>query len=77
MTDKKKNKKVQPAEPEDTEEKKPGFTVFLGVVLLAGALFNVPAIMKVPETEADKMMLVIVQAMALAGAILLFFPRRR
>ena len=77
MTDKKKNKKVQPAEPEDTEEKKPGFTVFLGVVLLARALFNVPAIMKVPETEADKMMLVIVLAMALAGAILLFFPRRR
>ena len=43
----------------------------LGIVLLAGALFNVPAILKTPETTADKMMLVIVLTMALGGVILL------
>ena len=71
-----------PEEVSQTEmnEKKPeqslGFTGFLGIVLLAGALFNVPAILKTPETTADKMMLVIVLAMAFGGAVLLFFRNR-
>ena len=76
----KKRKKINPLdkqEIEETEEKKPGFNVFLGVVLLAGALFNVPAIMKVPETTADKMMLVIVIVMLIGGVILLTAGRKK
>ena len=55
----------------------PGPAVFIGIVLLAAALFNVPAIMKVPGTTADKMMLVIVLAMAAGGAILLLAGRKK
>ena len=50
-----------------------GWKGVLGVSLLAGALFNIPEIWKIPETNADWMMLVIVLTMALGGAILLFF----
>ncbi len=46
-------------------------TGFVGIVLLAGALMNVPKVLKVPETSADKMMLAIVLALAVGGAILL------
>lgn len=53
-----------------------GFTGLLGIVLLAGALFNVPAIMKVPVTTEDKMMLVVVIAMAIGGAVLLIFRKK-
>ena len=59
------------------EPEKGGCTVYLGIVLLAGALFNVPAILKTPETTADKMMLVIVLVMAAGGAILLLAGRKK
>ena len=45
----------------------------LGVSLIAGALFNIPEILKKPETDADWMMIVIIAAMLIGGAILLFF----
>lgn len=70
---------VEPARSENKdgeEEKQLSFTGLLGIVLLAGALFNIPAIMKVPETTADKMMLVIVITMAVGGGILLLFAIR-
>ena len=73
---KKKTQTQTDSEPGESQ-REPGFTVFLGIVLLAGALFNVPAILKTPETTADKMMLVIVITMALGGAILLLFGRKR
>ena len=55
----------------------PGFSEYLGIILLAAALFNVPAILKTPETTADKMMLVIVLVMAFGGAVLLLARRRK
>ena len=55
----------------------PGFSEYLGIILLAAALFNVPAILKKPETTADKMMLVIVIVMAFGGAVLLLARRRK
>ena len=74
----KKKTETQPAGSENgRKEEAPGFSVILGVVLLAGALFNVPSILKTPETTADKMMLVIVLAMALGGAVLLFFRKKK
>ena len=50
-----------------------GWKGVLGVSLIAGALFNIPQILKKPETTADWMMLVIILTMLLGGAILLFF----
>lgn len=74
-------KKTKPARPEEQNsvQDKPGIglTGFLGIVLLAGALFNIPAVLKTPETTADQMMLVIVLVMALGGAILLLAGRRK
>ena len=78
-TKKKRTQTVSP-EPEKTgTEERPGIGIagFLGIVLLAGALFNVPAILKTPETTADRMMLVIVLVMALGGAVLLLAGRRK
>ena len=64
----------------ESDEKKPeqtlGFSGLLGVVLVAAALFNVPSILKVPETTADKMMLAIVLTMAFGGAVLLIFRKK-
>ena len=76
-TEPKKKTQTQTGSEPVESQREPGFTVFLGIVLLAGALFNVPAILKTPETTADKMMLVIVITMALGGAILLLFGRKR
>lgn len=71
---KQKNKPSRPAKA-DAEQPKKSRTVkktgFVGIVLLAGALLNVPKILKVPETSADKMMLAIVLALAAGGVILL------
>ena len=67
----------KPSKDENREQPSLGITGFAGIVLLAGALFNVPAIMKIPETTADKMMLVIVLAMAAGGAILLLGSRKQ
>lgn len=44
---------------------------FIGIVLLAGAMLNIPQVLKAPETTADKMMLAIVLAFAAGGVILL------
>ncbi len=52
-----------------------GLTDTLGIVILAGALFNLPAILKKPASDADWMMLVIVLVMLLIGAVLLGVPR--
>ena len=73
-------KDKQPSGPEENsepEQQSLGISGFIGIVLLAGALFNVPAILKTPETTADKMMLVIVLTMAAGGAILLLAGRRK
>ena len=64
------------SDPEQGPER-PGIGTFIGIVLLAGALFNFPAIMKTPETTADRMMLVIVLTMAAGGAILLLAGRKK
>ncbi|GEM_PF-4489505 len=48
---------------------------FLGIILLASGLFNLPAILKKPQNDSDWMMLVIVIALAAAGGILLGAPR--
>ena len=73
------NKKQVPNQSNDPkqEDRSLGISGMAGIVLLAGALFNVPAILKVPETTADKMMLVIVLAMAAGGAILLLGSRKK
>ena len=72
------NKKA-PREDPDKKQENPsmGFSGFLGIVLVAGALFNLPNIMKVPETTADKMMLVIVIVMLIGGVILLTAGRKK
>ena len=78
MTSRKHKNASEPI-PEADEEKtsSPGFSEYLGIILLAAALFNVPAILKTPETTADKMMLVIVIVMAFGGAVLLLARRRK
>ena len=67
----------EPVSEPDKGSSSPGFSEYLGIILLAAALFNVPAILKTPETTADKMMLVIVIAMAFGGAVLLLARRRK
>lgn len=76
-TEPKKKAKTPTGSEENNDTRELSVTGFVGIVLLAGALFNIPAILKPPETTADKMMLVIVLAMALGGAILLIFGRKR
>ena len=49
-----KEKPSQSTQEPEKGETTLGFTGLLGIVLLAGALFNVPAIMKVPVTTEDK-----------------------
>lgn len=71
-----KKKSSQTGQEPEKGETTLGFAGLLGIVLLAGALFNVPSIMKVPVTTEDKMMLVIVLAMALGGVILLIFRKK-
>ncbi len=68
-----------PEKKQEEEQERPalGFSGFLGIVLVAGALFNFPNIMKIPETTADKMMLVIVLVMLLGGVILLTARRKK
>ena len=73
-------KKTQTQTGSERPENKPeklGFPGLLGIVLIAAALYNVPAILKVPRTKEEQMMLVIVLTMALGGAILLIFGRKR
>ncbi|NMA11636.1 MAG: hypothetical protein GX933_00415 [Chloroflexi bacterium] len=62
---------------ENFEESRRGFTLteFLGIGLIAGGLFNVPNILKVPATNAEWMMLVIVLALFLLGGLLLLLPK--
>ena len=74
-----KHKNISGPVPETDREERPspGLSEYLGIILLAAALFNVPAILKTPETDADKMMLVIVIVMAFGGAVLLLARRRK
>ena len=74
---KKKTQTQTGSEPPENGSEKLGFPGLLGIVLVAGALYNVPAILKVPRTKEEQMMLVIVLTMALGGAILLIFGRKR
>ena len=74
-TDPKKTKKPTGSD-EDKGRSELGLTGFIGLVLLAGALFNVPAILKVPRTKEDIIMLSVVLTMALGGGILLFFSTK-
>ncbi len=62
---------------EEPEEPGRGFTLteFLGIGLIAGGLFNVPNILKIPATNADWMMLVIVLSLFLLGGLLLLLPK--
>ncbi len=76
-TEPKKKTKTPTGSEENNDSRELGITGFAGIVLLAGALFNIPAILKTPETTADKMMLVIVLAMGIGGAILLIFGRKK
>ena len=64
--------KNQPSDPE--EEPRLGIRAYAGVVLIGGALLNVPGLLKIPKTTEDQMMLVIVAAMFLAGLMLIFLP---
>lgn len=73
----KKTTKPQNGSDDGPSRETPGPAVFIGVVLLAAALFNIPSILKAPETTADKMMLVTVIAMAAGGLILLIFGRKK
>ena len=61
-----------PSEPE--VEPRLGIRAYAGVVLVGGALLNVPGLLKIPKTTEDQMMLVIVAAMFLAGLMLIFLP---
>lgn len=76
-TEPKKKTQTPTGSEKQDDSREIGITGFVGIVLLAGALFNIPAILKTPETTADKMMLVIVLAMALGGAVLLLFGRKK
>ena len=72
-----KNPSDKTSDDENREQPSLGASGKAGIVLLAAALFNVPAILKVPETTADKMMLVIVLTMAAGGVILLLGSRQQ
>ncbi|MBQ6521183.1 MAG: hypothetical protein IJI14_20945 [Anaerolineaceae bacterium] len=76
-TEPKKKTQTPTGSEKQDDSREIGITGFVGIVLLAGALFNIPAILKTPETTADKMMLAIVLAMALGGAVLLLFGRKK
>lgn len=76
-TEPKKKTQTPTGSEKQDDSREIGITGFVGIVLLAGALFNIPAILKTPETTADKMMLVIVLAMALGGVVLLLFGRKK
>ena len=71
--DQKKSKSVPQQEPEE-ETPQLGLRAFFGIGLVAGALFNVPSILKVPQTKEDIIYLVTVLVMGLAGALLLLLP---
>ncbi|MBQ6503341.1 MAG: hypothetical protein IJI57_05460 [Flexilinea sp.] len=74
---KKKTQTQTGSEQPENEPEKFGFPGLLGIVLIAGALYNVPAILKVPKTTEEQMMLVVVLVMALGGVILLVFGRKK
>ncbi|HNY20386.1 MAG TPA: hypothetical protein PKJ76_10150 [Flexilinea sp.] len=52
-----------------------GLSDFIGIVLIAAGFFNIPSLLKKPETQSDWMMLVIVLVFLISGLILLFLPR--
>ena len=77
MSDGKDRRDPSRAPEEESDKPSLGISGFIGIVLVAGALFNLPNIMKVPETTADQMMLVIVLVMLLGGVILLTAGRKK
>ena len=74
MTEKKRSDR--PNRPDDGQPptKRAGGTQFAGIVLVAAALFNIPKIALPATTTEERMMLVVLSAMILAGLILLGLP---
>jgi F0F1-type ATP synthase assembly protein I len=64
-----------PEKPEEPSQPATGLSDFIGIVLIAAGFFNVPSLLKKPETQSDWMMLVIVLVFLISGFILLFLPR--
>lgn len=65
-----------PDRPDDGRPpaKRAGGTQFAGTVLIAAALFNISKIVLPPATTEERMMIVVLSAMILAGLILLGLP---
>ncbi len=61
--------------PNEISQPTTGLSDFIGIVLIAAGFFNIPSLLKKPETQSDWMMLVIVLVFLISGLILLFFPR--
>ncbi len=86
MAQKKKRKPQSYAQPEGTKgtkgnqegtedsERKLGIRDMSGIVMIAAAIFNYQNVKIPPETTEDKMMLVVLGAMIIAGLMLLCLP---
>ena len=63
-------------DPEESrsDARRGGGMRFVGIVLIAAALFNIPKIVVPPATTEDRMMLVVLGAMILAGLMLVGLP---
>ena len=61
--------------PDELSQPATGLSDFIGIVLIAASFFNIPSLIKKPETQSDWMMLVIVLVFLLSGFILLLLPR--
>ena len=70
-----KTEKGVPEKPEEPSQSTTGLSDFIGIVLIAASFFNIPSLLKKPETQSDWMMLVIVLVFLLSGFILLLLPR--
>ncbi len=70
-----KNEKEASEKPDELSQPATGLSDFIGIVLIAAGFFNVPSLLKKPETQSDWMMLVIVLVFLISGFILLFLPR--
>mgnify|MGYP000873823393 FL=1 len=61
--------------PNEISQPTTGLSDFIGIVLIAAGFFNIPSLLKKPETQSDWMMLVIVLVFLISGFILLLLPR--
>lgn len=74
MTGKKRSDLSGRPDDDRPSAKRAGGTQFAGTVLIAAALFNIPKIVLPPATTEERMMIVVLSAMILAGLILLGLP---